>query len=153
MKVAEPATQLASAHGEPAAYRWHAPASHMPFVPQLDGACTTQVPDGSGALEATFVHWPMAPVSAQDLQALLHWDEQHTPCAQMPVAHSLGFEQKAPLPFLPHEPCASQVLGGTQSPLLPHEAKQRVPLQTKGAHGSEVGAMHEPVLLQTEAGV
>jgi hypothetical protein len=100
----------------------------MPFVPQLDGLCTAQVPDGSGALAATFTHWPMAPAIAHDLQEAVQAVEQHTPCAQKPDAHSLSLEQKAPTSFLPHE-LPAHVLGATHSALVPHEVKQRVPLQ------------------------
>src|SRR5436190_17639910 len=125
----------------------------MPFVPQVGAAWTAQVPDGSGALVATFVHCPRVPASAHDLQALVQTDEQQTPCAQMPDAHSTASEQKEPLPFFPHEPCASHVLGATQSALLPHDVKQRAPLQANGVQGNELGSMHWPVLLQIEAGV
>jgi hypothetical protein len=114
----------------------------MPFVPQVDAACTTQVPDGSGALVATFVHCPLVPASAHDLQALAQVDEQQTPCAQKPEAHSTASEQNEPLPFFPHEPCMSQVLGATQSALLPHDVKQRAPLQANGEQGNEVGSAH-----------
>jgi hypothetical protein len=127
VKVVAPAGHFASAQGVPAGYRWQAPASHIPFVPQLDGLWTAHVPEGSGALVATFTHCPIAPVSAQDLQAPAQALEQHTPCAQNPVAHSLPSEQNAPTSFLPHE-LATQVFGATQSELLPHEVKQRAPL-------------------------
>jgi hypothetical protein len=152
VNVVEPAGQAAPAHGVPAAYRWQAPASHMPFVPQLDGLCTAHVPDGSGALVATFTHWPMAPVIAHDLQEAVQAVEQHTPCAQKPEPHSLASEQNAPMAFLPHE-LATHALGVTQSALLPQEVKQRAPLHAKGAQGSDEDATHRPVPLQVEAGV
>ena len=38
VKVAEPAGHFAAPHGVPAANRWQAPASHMPFVPHVAAA-------------------------------------------------------------------------------------------------------------------
>jgi hypothetical protein len=99
----------------------------MPFVPHDDGLCTVHVPAGSGALAATFTHWPMAPVIAHDLQAALQALEQQTPWAQNPDAHSLSLEQKAPMSFLPHE-LPTQVLGTTHWALVSQDEKQRVPL-------------------------
>jgi hypothetical protein len=124
----------------------------MPFVPQVEGVCTAQVPDGSGALVATFTHWPMAPVIAHDLQDAVQAVEQQTPCAQKPEAHSLSLEQNEPISFLPHE-LPTQVLGATHWALVPHDVKQRVPLQVYGAQGSEDEATHRPVPLQLDGGV
>jgi hypothetical protein len=92
-------------------------------------------------------------VSAHDLQVAMHAVEQQTPWAQKPEEHSPASEQKAPLLFFPHELCASHVLGGTQSLLVPHEVKHLAPLQTNGAQGNEAGAIHCPVLLQVDGGV
>jgi hypothetical protein len=128
VNVVEPAGHVASPQDSPWAYFWQAPASHMPFVPQVVDACTAQVPEGSGAPVATFVHWPIVPAIAHDLHAPTHADAQQTPWAQVPEAHSLASEQNEPLPFLPHE-LASQVLGATQSAFEPHVEKQRAPLQ------------------------
>ena len=120
--------QVATAQGVPCGYFWQAPASHMPFVPQLEAPWATQVPDGSGAPVATSAHWPIEVASAQERQVPPHAVAQQTPCAQKVETHSLPSEQKAPIGFLPHE-LATQVLGATQSPLPPQDAKQRVPLQ------------------------
>jgi hypothetical protein len=153
VNAVEPAGQVASPQGAPWAYFWQAPASHIPFVPHVPGACTAQVPDGSGAPVATFVHWPMALGSAHDLQAPVQAVAQQTPCAQTPEMHSVSSEQKAPLPFFPHELCALHVLGAAQSAFEPQVVKQRAPLQPKGAHGSDVAGAHWPVLLHVDAGV
>jgi hypothetical protein len=128
VNVVVPAGQLAAPHGAPCGYFWQAPFSHMPFVPQVVDACTAHVPDGSGAPPATFTHWPIVPASAHDLHALVQADEQQTPWAQKVDSHSAPCEQNAPLFFLPHELWESQVFGGTQSPLVPQDVKQREPL-------------------------
>jgi hypothetical protein len=128
VNVVEPPGHVASPQDSPWGYFWQAPASHMPFVPHVEGACTAHVPAGSGAPGATFVHWPIVPPSAHDLHAPPQADAQHTPWAQMPETHSVSSEQNEPLPFLPHELCASQVLGAAQSALELHVAKQRAPL-------------------------
>jgi hypothetical protein len=153
VKVVDPAGQVASAHGSPCAYFWHAPASHMPLVPHVAGGITVHVPDGSGAPVATFVHWPIVPASAHDLQAPAQAVAQQTPCAHTPEAHSPWSEQNEPLLFFPHELWASHWLGATQSAFVPHVAKQRAPLHAYGAQGSDAGVAHCPVLLQVDAGV
>ena len=122
------AGQVAPAHGVPCGYFWQAPASHMPLVPQLVLPWATHVPDGSGAPVATLVHWPIAVARAQERHVPPQAVAQQTPCAQNDETHSLPSEQKEPIGFLPHE-LATQVLGATQSPLPPQDAKQRVPLQ------------------------
>ncbi|HEX4405222.1 MAG TPA: hypothetical protein VH560_10370, partial [Polyangia bacterium] len=97
------AGQVAAAHGVPCAYFWHAPAEHMPFVPQVAAAVAVHVPDGSDAPVATLPQMPMAPASAHERHASAQAVAQQTPCAQKPEPHSDMSEQKAPLPFLPHE--------------------------------------------------
>jgi len=145
--------QVASPQGVPCANFWQAPASHMPFVPQLEAAVAAQVLEGSGAPAATSLQRPMAPVSAHERQAAVQAEAQQTPCAQKLEPHSDLSEQNDPLVFLPHELCASQTLGATQALLLAHWVKQRAPLHANGAQGREAGATHCPVLLQAEAGV
>jgi hypothetical protein len=152
VKVVPAAGQLASPHGVPCANLWQAPAAHMPFVAQLDEALATQVFEGSGAPTATSPQAPIVPGSAQDLHAAAHATAQQTPCAQKPEPHSEAFEQNAPMAFGPHE-LAAQTFGTTHWLSFVHEPKQRAPLQPKGAHGSDAGATHWPVLLQAEAGV
>jgi hypothetical protein len=137
------AGQVAPAHGVPCGYFWQAPASHMPFVPQVALPWATQVPDGSGAPVATFEQVPIDVASAQERHMPPQAVAQQTPCAQKLDAHSLPSEQKAPMGFLPHE-LAAQVLGATQSASLRHDVKHRPPLHAKGAHGSDGGATHWP---------
>jgi hypothetical protein len=153
VNVVPPAGQLGSAQGIPCAYLWHAPASHMPLVPQESGLCDGQVLAGSGAPAGTSVQAPMAPERAHDLQALAQAVAQQTPCAQNPDAHSALLEQNAPGIFWPHELPAPQTLGATQLSSEVQPAKQRAPLQLNGAHDSDAGATHCPVLLQVAAGV
>ncbi len=152
VKVVPVDGQLASPHGVPCANFWQAPAAHMPFVPQLAATWATQVFDGSGAPVGTSPQAPIAPGSAHDLHAAAHATAQQTPCAQKPEPHSEAFEQNAPMAFLPHE-LAAQTFGETHWLSFVHEPKQRAPLHANGAHGSDAGATHWPVLLHAEAGV
>jgi hypothetical protein len=48
------------------------------------------------------------------------------------------------LGFLPHDPF-TQVLGATQSALLPQELPHAVPLHLKGAHELAAGVLHAPL--------
>jgi hypothetical protein len=131
---------------------WQAPAAHIPFVPQVEAACATQVLDGSGAPVATLPHVPIEPGSAHDLHAPAQAVEQQTPCAQKVEAHSAPSAQKAPMGFGPHEP-AAHALGERHWLSAVHVSKQRAPLQVNGAQASVPGATHWPVLLHADAGV
>ena len=88
----------------------------------------------------------------QDLQAVLQAVSQQTPCAQLPLRHSLGAEQEAPFSLRPHE-FAAQVNGGTHWLLAVQALKQRVPLQMNGLHATESGATHWPAALQVDGAV
>jgi hypothetical protein len=143
VNVVPVAGQVAPAQGVPCGYFWQAPASHMPFVPQLALPWATQVPDGSGAPVATLVQSPIEVARPQERHVPPQAVAQQTPCAQKVERHSLPSEQKAPIAFFPHE-LAAQVLGATQSPLPPHCVKQREPLHMYGAQGSDDGATHWP---------
>jgi hypothetical protein len=121
--------QLASPQGVPCANFWQAPASHMPFVPQLAAPSAAQVLEGSGAPGGTSPQTPIAPGSAHDLHAPAHAVEQHTPCAQKVEAHSVASEQNEPMGFLPHE-LPTHTLGVRQAVLVVHAPKQRAPLHT-----------------------
>jgi hypothetical protein len=134
------AAQVGSMQGVPDAHFWQAPASHLPLVPQVDCACAWQMPAGSCVPVATFVHTPSMP-AMQDLHAVLQAVSQQTPCAQLPLRHSLGAEQEAPFSLRPHE-FAAQVNGGTHWLFAVQALKQRVPLQMNGLHATESGATH-----------
>jgi hypothetical protein len=153
VEVVPEAGQLGSPQETPSVYFWHAPASHMPFVPQVDGACGRQVPAGSGAPAGTSRQRPIAPDSAHERQALEHAVAQQTPCAQTPEAHSTLVEQNAPVIFRPHEWLASHTLGATHASLAVQASKQRGPLHANGAHASDGGARQRPVLLHVAGGV
>jgi hypothetical protein len=144
--------QVGSLHGVPFAYFWHAPASHFPSVPQLGAPWSMHVLAGSGAPAGTLVQIPIELDSAHDLQAPAHAVAQHTPWAQLPEAHSVPFEQKAPFVFLPHE-LPLQTLPGVQLASTVHAAKHFEPLQANGAQASASGATHAPASLQVEGGV
>jgi hypothetical protein len=110
-------------------YFWHAPAWHLPFVPQLAGPWSAQRSAGSGAPVGTFVHVPSVPVSAHEEQAPAQAVSQQTPCAQKADWHSFAWEQEAPRIFLPHE-LPLQTFGVTQFPSIAQALKQELPLQT-----------------------
>jgi hypothetical protein len=152
VKVVLPAGHAGSPHGVPWANFWHAPAAHMPFVPQLAAGLATQALDGSGAPVGTSAQVPMAPGSAHDRHAPAQAVAQQTPCAQTPEAHSTVVEQNDPMGFGPHE-LDSHTFGSTHWASTVQALKQRAPLHAKGAHGSDGGAAHWPVLLQADAGV
>jgi hypothetical protein len=90
--------------------------------------------------------------SAHDLQALAQPVAQHTPCAQLPDAHSFLSAQNAPLGLRPHE-LSVHTLPGTHCASLVHAVKQRAPLQANGAQADASGATHLPVWLQVAGGV
>jgi hypothetical protein len=120
--------QVAALHGVPDGHRWQAPASHLPFVPQVDTSCTAHSPAGSIVPVATFVHTPSMPAT-HDLHGPSQAVWQQTPCAQTLLLHSLAVEHIAPSSFRPHE-FAAQVLGVRHCVLLVQALKQREPLQT-----------------------
>ena len=60
--------QVAALHGVFAGHFWQAPASHLPFVPQVDTSCTAQIPAGSIVPVATFEQTPSMPAT-HDLHA------------------------------------------------------------------------------------
>jgi hypothetical protein len=63
--------QVAGLQGVPEAQRWHAPASHLPLVPQVDTSCIAQMPAGSIVPVATFVQTPSM-AATHDLHAPVH---------------------------------------------------------------------------------
>jgi hypothetical protein len=143
--------QVESWQAVPLGYFWHAPAWHLPFVPQPAAPVSVQMPAGSLAPVTTFVQVPSVPDIAHDWQAPAQALSQQTPCAQNVDVHSAFAEQDAPGPFVPHE-FVMQVLGVRQSVLTVQALKHDVPLQTYGLHGSASGAAHWPVALQVDGG-
>jgi hypothetical protein len=152
VSVVPPAGQLASRQAVPCPWSWQAPASHLPFVPQVWGASVGQISAGSGASFATLVHTPIEPASAQDRHALLHTEVQHTPCAQNPEPHSEPTEQKAPIGLTPQLRFVQKV-PGSQFASAVQASKQRLPLHANGEHASEDGALHFPIASQVASGV
>jgi hypothetical protein len=135
--------QVGSLHGVPPAYFWHAPASHLPSVPQLAAPWSVHVLAGSGAPGGTLVQIPIELDSAQDLQAPVQEVPQHTPCAQLPEAHSVLSEQNAPFVFLPHE-LPLQTLPVVQLASVVQAVKHFEPLQANGAQASVSGTTQAP---------
>jgi hypothetical protein len=78
--------------------------SQAPVVPQVLGACTAQMPRGSGLLVSTGQHVPSRPGWLQVRQAPAHATLQHSPSAQKPDAHSLPLLQTAPRGLGPQLP-------------------------------------------------
>ena len=141
--------QVADRQGVPDAYRWQAPLSHLPLVPQVDGSAVWHIPAGSGDPVATFEQTPGVP-AVHDLHAELQAVSQQTPCAQKLLRHSAAAEHAAPLSLRP-QLLAAQVNGTTHWLLLVQALKQRAaPLQMYGLHGIRTGASHWPLALQVE---
>jgi hypothetical protein len=115
--VVVPVGQVDAAHWVPAAYSWQAPLpSQNPVVPQVAAAWGTHWLAGSVPPAATAVQVPALPVSAQDMHVDAQVVEQQTPCAQIPVLHSVAVAQAAPVDFSPHDP-PRQTAGAAQSAL------------------------------------
>jgi hypothetical protein len=123
----------------------------LPFVLHVPGL-SMHVCAGSGLPDGTFVHAPIVPDSAHDLQADAQAVAQQTPCAQFPEAHSVRSEQKAPFGFGPHE-FPTQKLFAEQLASAVQLPKHLLPLQAYGTHDSELGATQAPVVLQVDSGV
>jgi hypothetical protein len=142
------AGQLAARQAVPVPHFWHSPASHFPFLPQVDASCIAHRPAGSIVPVATFTQFPSMPAT-HDLHALLQAWSQQTPCAQKLLLHSSGAEQLAPKSFLPHE-FDAQLFGGRHCAPVVQALKQREPLQTYGLQGIRSGATHCPLVLHVE---
>ncbi|HET6197645.1 MAG TPA: hypothetical protein VFE12_17920 [Acetobacteraceae bacterium] len=95
---------------------------------------------------------PIVPDSAHDLHADAQAVAQQTPCAQLPDAHSVRSEQKAPFGFGPHE-FPTQKLPAEQLASAAQLPKHLLPLQAYGTHDSELGGTQAPVVLQVDSGV
>jgi hypothetical protein len=119
----------AALQASPLAYTAQAPPRQAPVVPQLGCAVTWHCSCGSGERSGTGVQSPSEEGSAQDLQAAVQAELQHTPCAQPPDSHSPPALHSAPLGFFPQEPF-TQKLPATQSASLVQPAKHTLPLQT-----------------------
>jgi hypothetical protein len=105
----------------------HAPwPSQAPVVPQLVAPASLHVPVGSAPPAATGVHVPGAVATAHDMQVPAQAVRQHTPCAQMPVAHSVPSLHTPPGGLRPHEPLL-HTDGETQSASAAHVALQTDP--------------------------
>ena len=95
--------------------------SQNPVVPQLAAPCATHWLAGSVPPAETAVQVPALPVSAHDMHVAPQAVAQQTPCAQIPVLHSLPSAQAAPVDFSPHEP-SMQTAGAAQSAFEMHVA-------------------------------
>src|SRR5262245_60195784 len=85
----------------PVPHTRHAPApSHMPSVPQVDGACCAHSLSGSVPFVTGRQRPSAAPVLlfAQALQLSVQADSQQKPSTQKPLPHSAAAVQLVPLP-------------------------------------------------------
>ena len=106
--VSVPPEHDAAAHTLPAGQSRHAPARHVPSVPQVDAAFAAQRPRGSAVPSVTVPQAPSAPpVSAaeQAWQAPAHAVPQQKPSTQKPLAH-----------WSPAVQAAATPCSGTQAP-------------------------------------
>ena len=97
--------------------------SQNPVVPQVAAPWATHWLAGSVPPAATAVQVPALPVSAHDMHVDAQVVEQQTPCAQIPVLHSVAVAQAAPVDFRPHDP-SRQTAGAAQSAFEMHVALQ-----------------------------
>ena len=136
--------QAGGAHCVPAAYTAQAPPPlQNPVVPQLAAPCATHWLLGSLPPAGTVAQVPALPVSAQDMHVDAQVVPQQTPCAQIPVLHSVPFAQAAPVDFSPHEP-PMQTAGAAQSASEAHVALQAAAPQVKGAQEVAAGFTQVP---------
>ena len=112
-------------------------------MPQVAAPCATHWLAGSVAPAGTGVQVPALPVSAHDMQVDPQALPQQTPCAQIPVLHSVPPAQVAPVAFSPQEPPV-QTAGAAQSAFELHVALQAAAPQVKGAHDVAAGLTHVP---------
>lgn len=143
--------QVASMHGVPEAHFWHAPASHLPLVPQVDMACIWQMLAGSSAPVGTFVQVPSIP-TMHDLQAVSQAVSQQTPWAQCRLRHSSSAEQEAPKSLGPHR-LVVQLLGDTHWLSAVQAVKHRVPLHLYGLQATGSCTTHCPEALHVAGAV
>jgi hypothetical protein len=107
---------------------------------------------GSLAPAGTGVHVPALPVSAQDRHVEPHAVAQQTPCAQIPVLHSVLFAHAAPVDFSPQDP-SMQTAGAAQSAFAVHVALQAAAPQMKGAQEVAAGLSQVPAPSQAAPAV
>ena len=86
------------------------------------------VPVGSTPFTGTGPQVPAEVATAHDTHVPAHAVRQQTPCAQMPVVHSVPSPHVAPGDLRPHDPLL-QTEGATQS-----ESEVHVALQTEEPH-------------------
>jgi hypothetical protein len=142
--VAIPLLHVPALQIEPAAYLRHAPLpSHLPSVPQPAWPRSTHLLLGSASPARVARHLPSWPACLHEKQLALQSLSQQKPSAQKPEAHSVASEQIWPIGFLPHDPF-TQLLGATQSALLPQELPQVAPLHLNGEQEVAVGVLHAP---------
>jgi hypothetical protein len=79
LKVLPGIGQLAFAQPVPCGYFWHAPAWHLPSVPQEVGPLSVHSPAGSGSPVGTAVQSPIVPVIAHEKQDPVQAVAQQTP--------------------------------------------------------------------------
>jgi hypothetical protein len=98
----------------------------VPSVPQVEAPWSVHWFSGS-CPAGTVEQVPPVPVSAQDMQLPVHAVRQQTPCAQIPLLHSIPAMQGAPSGFRP-QLCAVQTLPVVQSMDVVQVEGQLVPL-------------------------
>jgi hypothetical protein len=98
------------------------------------------------------VHVPGAVETAHDWHVPVHAVRQQTPCAQMPVAHSLPSLQAPPGDLRPHEPLL-HTEGETQSASAVHVPLQAEAPHLYGAQEDAAGVTQAPAPSQAAAGV
>jgi hypothetical protein len=98
------------------------------------------------------VHVPGAVETAHDWQVPAHAVRQQTPCAQMPVAHSLPSLHAPPGDLSPQDPLL-HTEGETQSASDAHVALQTETPHVKGAQEVAAGVTHAPAPSHAEAPV
>jgi hypothetical protein len=100
VEIMLPVHDCAAPHDVDAGHFEHAPALHLPSVPQVLIAVVAHIPRGSAAPFVALAHVPsLPPVSAalHALHALVQALSQHLPSTQNPLAHVPPVPHAAPM--------------------------------------------------------
>lgn len=144
--------QVSFAHNVPTGQAWQPPLpSHLPFVPQVDAAITTQTFRGSTVPAAIGVHFPSsAPGSAQLRQAPVHAWSQQILSTQWLCWHSADVSQLWPSCLGPQVPF-THAIPTSQSPFVVHVIVQAPLAQRNGLQFWMPGGLHVPSPLHVPA--
>ncbi len=153
--VSDPAAHDDAPHTVPAGQSSHAPALHLPSVPQVAGVAAVHSPRGSAVPSVASEQVPFVPPvrdAAQAWQAPLHAVWQQNPSTQKPLVHWSPCEHGPPFACLPTQALPEQTSPAMQSASDAQLVLHAVGPQTYGAH-DVVFRLHPPAPSQAPSAV